>query len=43
VYPADRRARTIPPQEDESALLAVLEQLHDLNLSVETVQHIEGT
>ena len=26
---------------DKSALLAVLEQLHDLNVSVETVQHIE--
>jgi hypothetical protein len=26
---------------DKSALLAVLEQLHDLNVSIETVQHIE--
>jgi hypothetical protein len=28
---------------DKSALMAVLEQLHDLNISVETVQHIEST
>jgi hypothetical protein len=26
---------------DKSALLAVLEQLHDLNVSIETVQRIE--
>ena len=28
---------------DKSALMAVLEQLHELNVSVETVQHIHGT
>jgi hypothetical protein len=28
---------------DKSALMAVLEQLHDLNISVETVRHIEST
>jgi hypothetical protein len=26
---------------DKSALMAVLEQLHELNISVETVQHVE--
>ena len=28
---------------DKSALMAVMEQLHELNISVETVQHIHGT
>jgi len=28
---------------DKSALMGVLEQLHDLNISIETVQHIEST
>jgi hypothetical protein len=28
---------------DKSALMAVLEQLHDLNISVELVRHIEST
>jgi hypothetical protein len=28
---------------DKSALMGVLEQLHDLNISVETVQHIDTT
>ncbi len=28
---------------DKSALMGVLEQLHDFNISVETVQHVEST